>query len=86
MITASNELPQSDSGLEALYDRMLLRLWLDRIQDKQNFRAMLTSRQDPHQDPVPQSIKVDDQEFAQWQQELTQVSLPDAVFEQLFLV
>ncbi len=84
LVTASNELPQEDSGLEALYDRMLLRLWLDRIQDKQNFRAMLTSRQDPAQDPVPAPLKIEDAEYQQWQQELTQVALSDAIFEQLF--
>ena len=84
LVTASNELPQEDSGLEALYDRMLLRLWLDRIQDKQNFRAMLTSRQDPAQDPVPDPLKIEDGEYQLWQLELSQVALSDALFEQLF--
>ena len=84
LVTASNELPQADSGLEALYDRMLLRLWLDRIQDKQNFRAMLTSRQDPSLDPVPTTLKIDDEEYRDWQKNLTQVSLGEAMFEQLF--
>ncbi len=84
LITASNELPESQSGLEALYDRMLLRLWLDRIQDKQNFRAMLVGQQEGNKDPVPEALKINDDEYVAWQSQLGRVPLDDGLFNALF--
>ena len=63
---------------------MLMRIWMDRIQDKQNFRAMLINRQDPQHDPVAADLKIHDDEYSEWQRALTQVALPDTIFEQLY--
>ena len=85
LISASNELPDEDSGLDALYDRMLVRVFVNRIQDKQNFKSMLTVGT-PQEVKIPQGLAVTDEEYHAWQQQLEALTLPDGVFEKLFLL
>ncbi|WP_114766991.1 ATPase RavA domain-containing protein [Vibrio rhodolitus] len=83
LVSASNELPDEDSGLEALYDRMLVRIFVNRIQDKQNFKSMLTVGTN-QEAQIPPGLAITDQEYHLWQQELEQLKLTDDVFEKLY--
>lgn len=82
LITASNELPEADSGLEALYDRILIRIFMNRIQEKKNFKAMLMG-EDKITDISPElAIKHD--EFERWQSEINDVKLSEQLFEKIY--
>ncbi|EGU31549.1 MoxR-like ATPase [Vibrio ichthyoenteri ATCC 700023] len=83
LVSASNELPDQDSGLEALYDRMLVRIFVNRIQNKQNFKSMLTVGT-AQEAQIPAGLAITDLEYHQWQQELDQLTLSDDVFEKLY--
>ena len=75
-------LPAPDSGLEALYDRMLVRVWMDRVQEKSR-----TSGHAGERWPVPQNLAPrcrSGEEYAAWQDAIEQVRLPDACFELIY--
>jgi len=82
LISASNELPGADSGLEALYDRMLLRLYLEPIQDKKNFKAMLMQK--PQQQFEGKFKRVSNAEFELWNREIDGIGLTDHCFELIY--
>lgn len=83
LVSASNELPDEDSGLEALYDRMLVRVFVDRIQNKQNFKSMLTVGTE-QEAQIPEGLAITDEEYHSWKEELEQLELNDVCFEKLY--
>lgn len=83
LISASNELPDDESGLDALYDRMLVRVFVNRIQNKQNFKSLLTMGT-PQEVVIPEGLAITDEEYHQWQKQLNEIPLSDDIFEKLF--
>ena len=74
LIAASNELPAEDEGLEALWDRFLVRVISNNIENEEVFYEMLLNRENRRVE-VPQSIKVSDNQFVEWQSEICKVKV-----------
>lgn len=82
LITASNELPDPDSGLDALYDRLLIRLYITRIKEKKNFKAMIMG--EGGLEKIPSALTIKQDEFEHWQSDIKNVNLSDDLFEKIY--
>lgn len=79
LIAASNELPEKGQGLEALWDRFLLRLKVDNIREEQNFFRMITTNGAADEDPVPEHLKITPEELRDWSAQIDAVKVPQVV-------
>ena len=77
LLSASNELPKEKAGLEALYDRFVVRLAVAPVTDDKNFFQLCEgSAEDVTIDP---NLQLDFAEVSAWQKEIEKVSLPDNI-------
>ncbi|MDR2536190.1 MAG: AAA family ATPase [Treponema sp.] len=86
LIGASNEPPVKGQGLEALWDRFLVRLPVGGIEDIQNFRSMISGPLNSQEDPVLEVHKIIDDEYNAWSHEIDRILLPDHIFNVLVLI
>ncbi|GHT65219.1 ATPase [Bacteroidia bacterium] len=80
LIAASNELPAQNEGLEALWDRFLVRLVIEGVQKQENFNAMISENLDSYKDNVDNSLKIIKEEYEQWSAEIDKIEVPENVF------
>lgn len=80
-ITASNELPQTDA-LEAMFDRLLVRIEVSYIKDPSNFASFLRSAVDGRHTSHPTTITLSELREAT-EQDVPAVDVPDSVIEQI---
>lgn len=78
LVAASNELPTQGEGLEALWDRFIVRLECRNIKSEKNFDAMLLS-DTCLQYNVNDDLKIKSDEYATWQNEIDGISVSPAV-------
>lgn len=77
LISASNELPIKGEGLEALWDRFLLRMVMTNIESDKLFYNMITipGRQD-YEDMVDPKLKISAEEYEEWEDAIETVDIP----------
>lgn len=78
LIAASNELPAKDEGLEALWDRFLVRMVSNCIESDSAFFKMIRGT-GAAMDPLPDALAITDGLYARWQEESKSVGIHDSV-------
>jgi len=78
LIAASNELPAENEGLEALWDRFLVRVMCNCIEDEDTFYKMLLMQHMPKIE-IPQHMLITPQIYKDWQERIPQVNIPNDV-------
>jgi len=78
LISASNELPEKEQGLEALWDRFLVRLVVGGIEDKEKFNKMIAMPSSLFDETDVSGIT--DDEYKEWSEKFDQIVIPENVF------
>ncbi|WP_236608051.1 AAA family ATPase [Spiroplasma syrphidicola] len=80
LISASNELPAEGQGLEALYDRFIIRYIAHGLEDTGNFNHMLAGVTDLDVE-VDEDLQIKHDEYDIWRKEINKVQFSQATFD-----
>ena len=83
LVAASNELPAKGEGLEALWDRFVIRIESRPIKQEKNFRSMLLEANEVKSEDrrVKNSNAISAEEYAEWTQQLSGIGVSEAVLD-----
>ena len=85
LIAASNELPGIGQGLEALWDRFLVRLMVTGVEDQGEFDRMIAST-DESEPLIDEQLTISNEEYATWMNEIPQVKIHYSIFEVIHIL
>lgn len=80
LVAASNELPAQGEGLEALWDRFIIRLESRSIKKDADFDKMLRDENDVAED-VAGDLKITNEEYSKWTQQIKSITISDHVLD-----
>ena len=81
LIAASNELPAQGEGLEALWDRFIIRMECENIKQEKNFNAMLTDPFDEGNAEISQDLQIKENEYKEWTKKIDSIVIPEHVLK-----
>ncbi|MGM8898887.1 MULTISPECIES: AAA family ATPase [unclassified Psychrobacter] len=77
LIAASNEVPPPNQGLEALYDRFVIRLFVPPIEQEENFNHLINSKPSSENSCISPELIINYDEMQEWRDKLHLVTLSD---------
>lgn len=86
LIVASNETPDNDDGLSALYDRFILRLCVPPIKYKKHFNQLLQNKPTSEQLELSDELKIQYKELIDWRNEIHSVEISEETLKLIHLV
>lgn len=84
VVSASNELPAEGEGLEAMWDRFLVRYIVKPINDKDKFLTLLCGT--PEDCIIPDNIKISSDELENIKADIAKVVVPNMIAETVFSI
>jgi len=77
LISASNELPSKGEGLEALWDRFIIRYLVDNISDPNKFNEFLSTENIGFNVTITEKDKITNEEYKKWQSSISNIKISD---------
>lgn len=85
-IGASNELPEDEGGVEAFWDRFLVRLVLEPVKEIESMTGLLDETGDVYRDVVDPKLRFTSEEYAAFAGSLQRIELPHNVLDLLLAI
>ena len=86
LIAASNELPTQGEGLEALWDRFIIRIECSNIKQERNFFAMLTDNNSEAEILVSQKLQITSDEYKEWSKAIDTIDVSQDVLKSIGVI
>jgi MoxR-like ATPase len=75
LISASNETPPENQGLDALYDRFLTRIIVPPVAERNNFESILQNGGSSDEIAIPANLKIKNEELQKWKEDINKIKL-----------